>query len=472
MTTSGQGDGQEKNKEISRGRWILWGCVGVLLLAALTPRHFFGGGQDQLQAPAQERRVQRNHESPAEPHLHPARTAEEIVAGKVQQFARGRLRIARAMAKRLNRELPSEVEQFFNAVAAGRWEEINELFKVLQGLRDGPQGETLRSIWGPILEGQLIAECAHAWPAQKLLDYGQATLGSLAPGMVYVGGTDPGRGIPTLLNDTSEGDRHIVITQNGLADASYLEYVRFLYGDQMATLTPDETKQAFDEYITDAQKRLEHDRQFPNEPKQIRPGEDVQWLDDSEGNGSATGPRVKVSGAMAVMAINELLLKSIMDKNPGLSFALEESFPLTSTYASAVPLGPLMELRAPDVPDAYAPAKAQQTVDYWSAMAQQLTGDPDAPEGSEMRKTYSKMADAQANLLANHNDIAEAEQTYRTAMQIEPSSPEAVYGLANLYMKTGREDEAQQLLDNFRRDHPVSQPVPSATLIVPAPRPK
>ena len=54
-------------------------------------------------------------------------------------------------------------------------------------------------------KAQLIAECAHDWPAQKLLDYGDATLGSLRPGMVYVGGTDPGRGIPTLLNETGDG---------------------------------------------------------------------------------------------------------------------------------------------------------------------------------------------------------------------------------------------------------------------------
>jgi hypothetical protein len=47
-------------------------------------------------------------------------------------------------------------------------------------------------------------------PAQKLLDYGNAVLGALRPGMVYVGGTDPGRWIPTLLNETSESERHIV----------------------------------------------------------------------------------------------------------------------------------------------------------------------------------------------------------------------------------------------------------------------
>ncbi len=242
-----------------------------------------------------------------------ALTPEQIVAGKVTQFAQDRLKIARAMAERFKVSVAPDVEQFFQAVAEGRWEDLNAAFKALRQRRESGNGEDLRVLWGPILEAQLIAECAHDWPAQKLLDYGDATLGSLRPGMVYVGGTDPGRGIPTLLNETSDDERHIVITQNGLADASYLQYLDFLYGDRVATLTSEDSQRAFQDYIADAQKRLAHDRQYPDEPKQIRPGEDIRMVDN----------RVQVSGQVAVMGINENLLRAFMAKNPDLSFALE-----------------------------------------------------------------------------------------------------------------------------------------------------
>ena len=380
---------------------------------------------------------------------------EQIVANKVDQFARDRLRIARAMAKRSKLELPPEVERFFNAVASGRWDELNDLYRTLMSLRDGPDGEKLKSVWGPILETLLIAECAHSWPAQKLLDYGQATIGALPPGMVYIGGTDPGHGIPTLLNETSQGNQHIVITQNGLADATYLDYVRFLYGDQITIPSEEQIKQAFKDYVTDAQKRFEHDRQFPDEPKQVRPGEDVQYADDSNADGlPATNRAVKVSGNIAVMGINERILQSIMDKNPGMSFALEESFPLLSTYSSAVPLGPIMELRAPDAQTSFTAESASKALDYWRTTAQELASDPEAPEGSDVRKTYSHMASSQANLLADHNYHNQAEQTYRLAMAMEPSNPEAVYSLAGLLDRTGREEEARELLDRFAREHP------------------
>ncbi len=377
-----------------------------------------------------------------------ALSPEEIVAGKVTQFAQDRLRITRAMAERFNVAVAPDVERFFEAVAAGRWEELNAAFEALKQRRDSGNGEDLRTLWGPILETLLIAECGHNWPAQKLLDYGQATLGSLRPGMVYVGGTDPGRGIPTLLNETSEGERHIVLTQNAMADATYLQYVRFLYGDRMATLTPEDSQRAFQEYLTDAQKRLAHDQQFPDEPKQIRPGEDVRVTDG----------RVQVSGQVAVMAINENLLRAFMTKNPDLSFALEESFPLKSTYPSAVPLGPLMQLGVEDAQNSFTRETAAQAVSYWRDAAQQFVSDAQTPADSESRLSYAKMAAAQAALLADHQYGAEAEQAYRVALQISSASPEAVYGLSQLLTTTGRADEARQLVDDFERAHPSKEP--------------
>ncbi len=372
------------------------------------------------------------------------------MAGKVTRFTEDRLRIARAMAERFKVSVAPDVERFFQAAAAGRWEEMNADFKALRERRQSGNGEDLGTLWGPILETQLIAECAHDWPAQKLLDYGDATLGSLRPGMVYVGGTDPGRGIPTLLNETGDGEQHVVITQNGLADASYLQYLDFLYGDRVSTLTAEDSQRAFQAYMDDAQKRLAHDQQFPDEPKQIRPGEDIQMVDN----------RVQVSGQIAVMLINENLLRMFMAKNPDLSFALEESFPLKSTYPNAAPLGPLMELGVPDVQNSFTSQAANQVVNYWRDTAQQVLSDTEATADSPDRLTYAKMAAAQAALLAAHQYSADAEQAYRLAVQISPASPEAVYGLGQLLADTGRADEARQVVANFESAYPRKDSAP------------
>jgi tetratricopeptide (TPR) repeat protein len=417
--------------------WLLGGgCLLVVLLGILLPRREHAPASQANPANVASRSAAALARA-ARPHRfsssEPAPNAQEIVAGKVSRFAHDRLGVVRAMAKRYKIEVPPDVERFFAAAEAGRWEELKELFGSLKKLRESSEGaEALKTLFPAIMETYGIAQVAHDWPAQKLLDYGQAVLDSLRPGMVYVGGTDAGRFIPTLLNETSDGEQHVVLTQNALADASYLDYLRFLYGDRMTLPTPEDSQRAFQDYTSDAQQRLAHDQQFPDEPKQVRPGEDI----------SATGNGAQVSGQVAVMAINEKLFQIIMDKNPDLSFGLEESFPFKSTYPSAVPLGPIMELGVQDAQKTFTADAAAQTVDYWQATTQSLLADSQTPEDSKALNAYTKMACSQAALLADHNFTAEAEETYRLAIDLGPSNPEAVFRYVNLLIGQGRIAEA------------------------------
>jgi hypothetical protein len=374
-------------------------------------------------------------------------SAEEIVTNKVAQFVRGRRELVGKMAAHFKVSVPEEYEQFFRLAEAGRWDELQALFKTLE---KSPRLEAMWPLWQAVKETYYVVEQTHKWPAQKLLDYGQTILDSLRPDMVYVGGSDPGRFIPTLLNETSEGNNHIVLTQNAFADASYLQYARFLYADRLNALTGEDSQRAFMEYLADAQRRLQHDQQSPDEPKQLRRGEDIRVVENEGGAGN----RVQVSGQTAVMAINERLLNTLMQKNPDLSFAMEESFSLPSTYATAAPLGPIMELRAPDPQNALTPDKAAQSLDYWRALAQQLSGDPEASESSETRLAWSHMATAQANLFASRNLPSEAEQTYQIAAELSPTTFQPVSQLAELLARAGRAPEANQLLDSFVARNP------------------
>jgi tetratricopeptide (TPR) repeat protein len=392
----------------------------------------------------------------------PAPTAAEIVADKLSEFARNRREVVRAMARRFQVEVPADVERFFAAVEGGRWDEIENAFKPLHDrcYNAKPPPHDLDVLWGPILESLGAAESAHEWPAQKLLDYGNAVLGTLRPGMVYVGGTDPGRFIPTLLNETSDGERHVIVTQNGLAAGSYLDYVNFLYGDRLAIPTDEDSNRAFQDYLTDFQQRLAHDQQFPDEPKQVLPGENSGTKRDGTSNFtvSSQDERTRVSGEVAVMAVNERLLQMVLEKNPNASFALEESFPLKSTYAGAAPLGPIMELRVPEEQNAFTAERAAQTVDYWRTATQQLLSDTEATGSPDTLKTYSHMAAAQANLLADHNYNGEAEEAYRLASQVWPGNPEAANGLAEILARAGRAEDARGVLEDFVRNNPDQRP--------------
>ena len=441
------------------------GCLLVMLIALLLPRQRQDGNEHDAftNAPPNSGvtnsfatdRARRFTRAPSFADG-PAQTAEEIVAGKVKQFGRSRLEIVRSIGRRLNKDVPPEIKKFFDALDAWNWEELDSLWRVLathSGQYDYSTNhwEEINPFWPAVLDAYGVAEQAHDWPAQKLLDYGNAILDSLRPGMVYVGGTDPGRWIPELLNETSGGEPHIIVTQNAFADSRYLEFMNTLYGDRFATLTQDESKRAFDEYTADARKRLEHDQQFPDEPKQLRPGEDVRMSDG----------KVQVSGQVAVMAINEKLLQAMMQKNPAATFAMEESFPFPSTFANAAPLGPIMELGVRDEQSALTQERAAQSVDYWRDLTRQLLADPDARDSAEVLKSYSKLVSSQGGLFASHNFTAEAEQAFRLAVEICPYSPEAVFRLVNLLVEQHRIDDALPVVENAMKADPHYEPLRS-----------
>ncbi len=216
----------------------------------------------------------------------------------------------------------------------------------------------------------------------------------------------------------------------------------------MNPLTAEDFQRAFQDYVADAQQRFEHDQQFPDEPKQLRPGEEVQVTEDG---------RVNVGGQVAVMTINESLLEGLRAKNPDLSFALQESSPLRGTYADALPLGPLMELGAQSAENTFTAERAAESLDYWRTKSQAILDDPGAAGSETALKSYSHDTVAAGNLLAAHHFTAEAEEAYRLATHLWPGNPESVGGLADLLFQGGRENEARQVLQEFLQVHPDEQ---------------
>jgi len=441
----------------SRWPWVIGvACMVLLLVALLLRREAHEAGWRRVDSTNDGTSSATAGDSPGEMRRSgmrgkPGRSAEEIVSAKVVQFARSRREFVRTIARRAKKEVPNEVEEFFAALERGNWEEIEALFKGFAKRSGQYEGSThspeLDDFWPAMLDAYGAAEQAHDWPAQKLLDYGNAVLDSLRPGMVYMGGTDPGRWIPSLMNDTSDGERHIVVTQNALADKRYVDYLQFQYGDRFATLNHEDSDRAFADYIADAQKRWEHDRQFPDEPKQVRAGENVGMVDG----------KFQVSGQVSVMDINERLFRMLMEKNPELSFAMEESFPFKSVLADGSPLGPIMEVKTANTQGTLTPERAAETVDYWRNATGQLLNDPDAQSSEAVRKTYSKLLSSQAGLFLEQSHPTEAESLFRLAYEVCPYSPEAVFRYCNLLIAQNRVNETLPVVQGALRAEPNNE---------------
>jgi thioredoxin-like negative regulator of GroEL len=127
---------------------------------------------------------------------------------------------------------------------------------------------------------------------------------------------------------------------------------------EMYIATPDDSQKCFNDYLQDAQRRLQMN------PPQLKPGEDVKIVDN----------RVQVSGQVAVMAINGLITKVMFDHNPKNEFFVEESFPLDWMYPHLTPYGIIMKINRQPLPEITEDI-AKRDHEFWKQFSKRLTGD-------------------------------------------------------------------------------------------------
>ena len=250
---------------------------------------------------------------------------------------------------------------------------------------------------------------------------------------ILFGGTDPGRFVPTYMifcesfvpsgckpKDPKFDRRDVyIITQNALADGTYLDYIRAQYnrstqqdppffreflkyvlgipfGQDSAFVrgisnlaydlldvpftkfgahvearrraegvyppkeiyapTPEDSQDCFRDYMDDAARR--------KQTGQLQPGEYVDIQPDG---------RVQVSGQVSVMMINGLLCKVIFDHNPTNDFYVEESFPLQWMYPYETPSGVIMKINRNPLPE-LSDDIFKKDHEFWSKYSERLCG--------------------------------------------------------------------------------------------------
>jgi hypothetical protein len=316
-----------------------------------------------------------------------------------------------------------------------------------------------------VLECILFHEQSEELTPKLVEAIGRDIMDSIPAGSIFFGGTDPGRGLPTALSKShADADPFYTLTQNALADAMYLQYLRLTYGDRIYIPSQKDSELCFNEYISDAQARLKANR--------LKPGEDVK----------DEGGRIQVSGQVAVMAINGLLAKVIFDKNPQHEFYVEVSFPLDWMYPHLSPHGMILKVnRAPltglkqedvDRDRKYWESRIAKVIGNWlgadtpvaevTAFAERVfvdknlqgfKGDAQWMRNHSACMFYGKMRAAIAGVYAwRVVEAANAEEkkrmtkaadyAFRQALAVCPYSPEAVLGYATLLADEKRYDEA------------------------------
>ena len=390
-------------------------------------------------------------------------------------------------------KLSPDVWAYFKCASQGDWLGTTNLFARLRSRAGQYQDSTndpavASPVWQTIIEVQTAYEAFAAGGTKYPLAFGEGIIQSIPAGSIYFGGTDPGRGLVTALCAShAQAKPFYTLTQNALADSRYLDYLRSMYGGRIYIPTTNDSQTAFQDYTADIQKRAEHDKQFPREPQQVKPGESYQMV----------AGRVQVSGQVAVMEINGLLVKMIFDHNTNCEFYVEESFPLDWMYPYLTPHGLIFKLNREPLP-ALPPKLMDEDHTFWSKQCaamlggwlkpetsvsnvcafvvavyvqqdwSQFTGDQEFVTNDYAMKSFSKLRSSIGGLyqwrLKSQTDVgdkarlrAETDYAFRQAFALCPASPEAVYRYVNFLLAENRLNDAILIVRTARKVSPDNE---------------
>ena len=230
----------------------------------------------------------------------------------------------------------------------------------------------------------------------------------MEPFSIFFGGTDPGRFVPTYMIYSALFRPDVyLITQNALADDTYMSVERDLYGDEIWIPSKEDSAEAFNVYVDEVQRG-------------VRP---------ANGDLKIENGRVQVTGALGVMEINGILTKMMHDHDRlRHSFYVEESYVIPWMYPYLSPHGLIMKINADKTP--YDAARAAKDMDFWDWYSRRLLDDPMYRRDFAGQKSFSKLRAAIAGLYQRQGRYREASQAFREACLLYPASPEATFRYA------------------------------------------
>ena len=257
----------------------------------------------------------------------------------------------------------------------------------------------------------------------------------MTEGAVFYGGTDPGRFVPTYMIYSADVRPDVyLITQNALADNTFMNITRDLYGDTIYIPSASDSDNAFRQYVQD-----------------VESGKASAGADIAIENG-----RVSVKGVQGVMTINGLLAKLIFDENKARhDFYVEESYAIQWMYPYLTPHGLIMKIEREPLRE-LPPDIVEKDHRFWTWYTGWLLGNSKFTRDICARKSFSKLRSAIAGVYEFRRDFNEAEFAYKQAIDLYPLSPEAVLRLAQMYLNIGRSDDAEALLRDFIAEDPHS----------------
>lgn len=259
---------------------------------------------------------------------------------------------------------------------------------------------------------------------------------------IFFGGTDPGRFVPTYMVYSAgiRPDLHI-LTQNALADNTYLDSLRDLYGDRI--------------FIPDAIDSTHAFRSYANRLRVLDPTL-FGYLMGQEGF-------MTVTGVEQVNHINFSLTQRIAERNAHRhSVYVEESYEMPWMAPYLRPHGLILKLESEPV--SLTEADRQRDREFWDWYAESLLETHRPLESRSKRyqrdpmarMLFSKLRGAIAGVYEEQGHADAAESAYLQAKNLWPASPETNDRLARMYQRQLRLDDAAAIVADYAQHDPAN----------------
>jgi tetratricopeptide (TPR) repeat protein len=272
-------------------------------------------------------------------------------------------------------------------------------------------------------------------------DFGHDMLRDLPLGSVVLGGTDPGRFVPTymILGESTQPpdakrdpdfDRRdlYIITQNGVGEPLYRKYLADHYGAERP-----KPRNAFERWLGRADAYPEKPLVFPTE----------QEINDAV---SKEMDASMAKGTMDPSLPHSVVTRLIWEKNrDSHEFFVEESFPMEWSYDHAEPHGLVYRINRESLKE-IPPDLVRKDFEFWDAYVRKLKDNPEYAKDYDAQRSFSKLRASSGNLYRYRKMDAEAERAYRQALELWQGNGESLNALNSMLWDRGDFDAVLAML--------------------------
>ncbi len=362
---------------------------------------------------------------------------ETLMSNAIARFTLNQRKNLNALALELGLKVSENVEAFFDAVEAGDWNAISNMYislDLMSGRRyvssnfNGKMDidETLNSpLWPIIFETYYGLKMTREWGPELSSKLTKSFFENINDNSVALNASAAMRLICNIFQNNSSENNISLINYYALCDKTYLDYASFNERQNQSSVElPDNIE--FEKVFADYVKKL---------------------------NKQKVNGKITISDVKGVMELNGNLVKTIWKKNPAKNFYIEENYVLPWMNDYLEPSGMIMKLGHEKTE--LTSEIINKNNNYWNNLIDSLNQSGEIfTKNEEAKRTFANSRAAIARFYEARGYLYDAESAFLQAIELCPSELKSTKNLSNVYLKQNRIDDALKIAMEFKKKNP------------------